>query len=186
MDFRENRELLRCRGTELRDMAVSLGFRQIQEKLDCFLRAVNDNHFFVTVIGEFNRGKSTMINALLGEDILPTAIRPTTATLNFIHTSSRRFAMLHYKEGGEAEVTWDKKVLRNFTALGKANVEDINYLEIGCPLEALADDIVIVDTPGVNDIAEQRTDVTFQYIPLSDAVVFVLSAIQPMTQSEFI
>src|SRR6185437_10808212 len=62
--------------------------------------------------------------------------------------------------------------------------DEVNYLDVGYPAELLRDRIVLVDTPGVNDLSLQRADITYSYIPRSDAVLFLLDAGQPLKESE--
>jgi len=62
--------------------------------------------------------------------------------------------------------------------------DEVKYLEVGYPAELLRDRIVLVDTPGVNDLSLQRADITYSYIPRSDAVLFLLDAGQPLKESE--
>jgi hypothetical protein len=61
---------------------------------------------------------------------------------------------------------------------------EVKYLEVGYPAELLRERIVLVDTPGVNDLSLQRADITYSYIPRSDAVLFLLDAGQPLKESE--
>src|SRR6185295_13364788 len=65
-----------------------------------------------------------------------------------------------------------------------ATADEVKYLEVGYPAELLKDRIVLVDTPGVNDLSLQRADITYSYIPRSDAVLFLLDAGQPLKESE--
>ena len=62
--------------------------------------------------------------------------------------------------------------------------DEIKYLSVGYPAELLRERIVLVDTPGVNDLSLQRADITYSYIPRSDAVLFLLDAGQPLKESE--
>ena len=63
-------------------------------------------------------------------------------------------------------------------------VSEVAYVELGYPSELLVNNVVLVDTPGVNDLNEQRAEVTYGYVPRADAVVFLLDAGQALKDSE--
>ena len=185
MQGNEQKQNLFAQANKLQQMAQQLGVENLAEKAEMLVRQISDMRYFVTVVGEFSRGKSTLMNAVLGEAILPTALRPTTAVLNFIHKSEEKQVVVHYSEGNEQTIPWTREAMKEFSALRQVDCEAVQYMELRAPLAGLPEDIVFVDTPGVNDVSDQRMDVTYRYIPLSDAVLFVLSARQPLSQSEW-
>ncbi len=74
--------------------------------------------------------------------------------------------------------------MKRFAVGGGATAEDVDYLEIGYPAPLLRERILLVDTPGVNDLSLQRADITYSYIPRADAVLFLLDAGQILKESE--
>ena len=114
-----------------------------------------DDLFLLVVVGEFNSGKSALINALLGEKILEEGVTPTTTQVNLLRFGS----------------SLERKTL------------DENLYIIQAPIEFLTD-ISIVDTPGTNAIIRQHETITKEFIPRSDFVLFVTSADRPFTDSE--
>lgn len=147
------------------------------------LRADIDLDLYTIVfLGEFNRGKSSLINALLGESILPTDINPTTATINIVRYAEQPSIRLQNTDGTTQDLEFSAESLAPFS--GEADTSAIRYLELGMPLPLLRDGVVLVDTPGVDDINDQRVEVTYNFVPRADAVVFVLSAMSPLTRSE--
>ncbi|MGH8310963.1 MAG: dynamin family protein, partial [Steroidobacteraceae bacterium] len=86
------------------------------------------------------------------------------------------------EDGGERELPFDE--VKSFAAGGARSSEPVRYLEVGYPAELLRERIVLVDTPGVNDLSLTRAENTYGYIPRSDAVLFVLDAGQPVKESE--
>ncbi len=111
--------------------------------------------FLLVVAGEFNSGKSSFINALLGERVLPEGVTPTTDRIN----------RLHY--GDEAS-----------ESLVEAFLLDRTY-----PADVLRE-ITVVDTPGTNAIIRRHEELTRDFIPRADLVLFVTSADRPFTESE--
>src|SRR4029077_5190660 len=73
---------------------------------------------------------------------------------------------------------------RQFAVGGGKSPDDVDYLEIGYPAKLLEERILLVDTPGVNDLSLQRADITYSYIPRADAVLFLLDAGQILKESE--
>jgi small GTP-binding protein len=172
---------------------------------DTRLPKLDDERFSVVVLGEFNHGKSTFINALLGTPLLPTGITPTTALLAHVTHGARATATAVTENGDRAAIDAaaladhltvdglakaETKPDGNGTGKGKAGgkakkpIGAIHHIEITHPSPLLANQLTIVDTPGVNDINEQRADITYGYLPRADAAVFLLDATQILTASE--
>lgn len=143
---------------------------------------LQEERFSIVVIGEFNHGKSTFVNALLKSSVLPAGITPTTATINHLVYSRTPYAKAVMQDGATHDV--DPKDLQNWVTIEGKHNEEVDHVEIGWPAEFLKDRITLVDTPGVNDINEARAQITYQYIPRADLVLFLLDATQILKQSE--
>lgn len=154
------------------------------QRLQELQKDIQKDFFTVVVLGEFKRGKSTFVNALIGEDILPTDILPTTATINALMYSEEKRIEIVKNDGTTKEGTFSKEYLSQFSVDGTVNPNDIQFINIGCPAAMLENNVVIVDTPGVSDINEQRVQVTYDFIPKANAVIFLLDATSPLKQSE--
>jgi small GTP-binding protein len=111
--------------------------------------------FLLVIAGEFNSGKSSFINALLGERVLPEGVTPTTDRINVLRHGSEVSEQL--REAYLLERTHPAEVLR---------------------------EINIVDTPGTNAIIRRHEELTRDFVPRSDLVLFVTSADRPFTESE--
>lgn len=111
--------------------------------------------FLLVIVGEFNAGKSAFINALLGQRLLKEGVTPTTTQIN----------LLHY--GDEAE----------------QRTIDHNLFELTLPAPLLKE-ISIVDTPGTNAVIREHEQITNEFVPRSDLVLFITSADRPFTESE--
>jgi small GTP-binding protein len=135
-------------------LAKSDGSRGDQERLASLVNEM-DELFLLVVVGEYNSGKSTFINALLGDEVFAMGDLPTTRTIN----------ILRYGKAGPPE------------SLGE-NMHLYQY-----PLEVLRD-LDIVDTPGTNSIERMEEAITRDFVPRADLVLFVTSLLQPLTASE--
>jgi GTP-binding protein EngB required for normal cell division len=167
----------------LGDVASSLGTKSLRERVDRELvNKLEQDRFHLVVVGEFNHGKTTFVNALLGEGALPVGVTPTTATIHHIRWAEKPEATVVAVGGARRSIPFEDA--RRFAVGGGASSEEVDYLEIGYPAELLKERIVLVDTPGVNDLSLQRADITYSYIPRADAVLFLLDAGQILKESE--
>ena len=124
------------------------------------------------------------MNALLGTKLLPVDVIPTTATINALMWGEEKKAYV-VKNDGEIE-SGDSSLsfLSRYIASEDFEIDQIKYLKIGYPAEILRNTIVLVDTPGVSDLNEQRVQVTYDFIPRADAVIFLLDATAPLKRTE--
>ena len=145
-----------------------------------------DNDFFtVVVLGEFKRGKSTFINALLQTELLPVDVLPETATINALMYSEKPTVQVVMNDGREEKGEATQEYLQKFSARQEQNLaNDVKYIKIGYPSDILKNNLVIVDTPGVDDINESRSEVTYRFIPKANAVIFLLDAKSPLKKTE--
>ncbi len=160
----------------------------VKRKLADLEEDINNDFFTIVILGEFKRGKSTFVNALLGAKILPMDVIPTTATINALMWSEEKKTYV-VKTDGEIETGESSlQFLNRYIASESFDIDKIKYLKVGYPTEILKNNIVIVDTPGVSDINEHRVQVTYDFIPRADAVIFLLDATSPLkrTEKEFI
>jgi small GTP-binding protein len=145
-----------------------------KEELDLVVdtRTRIEDFFTVVVCGEFNSGKSTLINAMFGEKHLKEGLLPTTNKIHIVRTKQQKLQGGAY-EAGKIETTMN------------LNIDDVTTLEI-----ALQDrmqwlkDIAIIDTPGTNAIVKKHEELTQKIIPRADMILFVTSAERPLTESE--
>ena len=132
-------------------------FELPREALGALEKAVRqlDELFLIVVVGEFNSGKSALINALLGERVLKEGVTPTTARVTLVR--------------------WGEKA--------GEQIVDEGFAIFTYPLEMLKE-LNIVDSPGTNAIIRQHEILTNEYVPRSDLVLFTTSSDRPLTESE--
>lgn len=157
-------------------------------------QALRQSQFRVVVLGDMKRGKSTLLNALLGTSILPMDVRPCTAVLTVIRASDTPQVTIHYHAVDRPPTVLDLETFkRDYTiapdeAQTLANQEqvafpDVSHAVLDYPLPWLQPGIELIDTPGLND-TEARNQQVFDYLSQAHAVLFVLSATQPCTLAE--
>ena len=111
--------------------------------------------FLLVIVGEFNAGKSAFINALVGDDIMPEGVLPTTSVINRLHFAPQPEETM-YPDG---------------------------VIERGYPADFLRE-ITVVDTPGTNAIIREHEALTQQFVPRADLILFVTSSDRPFSESE--
>jgi small GTP-binding protein len=167
----------------LADVAGALGTKTVRDRIESRLVGkLEADRFHLVVVGEFNHGKTTFVNALLGQRALPVGVTPTTSAIHHIRWAERPEAFVITTAGERREIPFE--AARHFAAGGSAATAEVDHVEIGYPASLLKERIVLVDTPGVNDLSLQRADITYSYIPRADAVLFLLDAGQILKESE--
>lgn len=148
--------------------------------------------FRLAVVGEFSQGKSTFLNALLGEEIQPTRAIPCSGTVTVLKHGSRERVVCRYKDGQEKEVPVDKyhelasisqeAALSNIAdELSKSTIQEIVFEHP--KLELCQHQVEIIDSPGLNEHPE-RTAITEQLLESTDAAIFLANASRPLAQGE--
>jgi len=179
------KEAIRGVLSDLRALAERAGLPFVARDIrEVRIPKLDEERFVVVVLGEFNHGKSTFINALLGAPLLPAGITPTTAVLSHVSHGPRRTATLIGEDGTRRMI--DAAALAEWLTVDgeAAGKSSVHHVELTEPVPLLQNRLTIVDTPGVNDINEQRAEITYGYLPRADAAVFLLDATQILTASE--
>ena len=168
---------------EVASLAEDAGAQSLARKLrDDRIPRLEDERFHLVVLGEFNHGKTTFVNALLGAPVLPMGVTPTTAVIHRIQHGVASRAKATAGDGAEKSVPME--TLADYEVAGKAYQDSIERIDVHYPAEFLEGGVVLVDTPGVNDLNEARAEITYGYIPRSDAILFLLDAGQILKESE--
>jgi GTPase Era involved in 16S rRNA processing/uncharacterized protein (DUF2062 family) len=153
--------------------------------LDEVLGRVENHSFKVAVVGEFKRGKSTFINALLGQDILPSDINPTTATVNRVTYAIAPLVKVIFKDGREEEVAIDKlkDYVTKLTVEAKKTATNVKEAVVYYPVHYCEKNVDIIDTPGLND-ESVMDQVTFSVLPEVDAAIMLIMPLAPFAETE--
>ena len=148
--------------------------------------------FHLAVLGQFKRGKSTLLNALLGQAVLPTAVVPLTAIPTFIQADQKLSAKVLFEDkklpveymAGESHKLID--FLSKYVAEtnNPANQLNVQQVEVFHPAEILRSGVVLIDTPGIGSTFKHNTEATLNFLPQCDAAMFLVSADPPITEVE--
>jgi len=147
--------------------------------------------FHLAVLGQFKRGKSTLLNALLGEPLLPSAILPLTSIPTFISWGENKQAKIVFRDERVYEASFEKATdMSDFLAQyvteegNPQNKLAIARVEVECPTPLLKGGLILIDTPGIGSTFQHNTEMTFKFLPQCDGALFLISADPPITQVE--
>ena len=145
----------------------------------------------VAVLGQFKRGKSTFLNALLGAPLLPSAVVPVTAIPTFIAWGEKpSIRILFDDDRAPEESSAEDAVIRNFLfrfiaeEANPRNALGVSKAELFYPAPILSDGTVLIDTPGVGSTLRHNTDAALRALPECDAALFVVGTDPPLTETE--
>lgn len=205
VSFQEKQERLSKILADASDVSGKLSMTQFGSTLRTLSEKVHDDVFRVLIVGTFKNGKSTFINSLLGEEILPAYSLPATAVINEVKYGKERRAVLHFRDPLPAQLPSElpERVKKHLAECGSGplppieipfdEIEDYAVIPMGkdpkemllespyekielfWPLELLKNGVEIIDSPGLNEHAT-RTKVTMNYLSKADAIVLVLNA----------
>lgn len=171
---------------QIQEMISILGFDQ--ELLDSINECkdlIKSKQYNIAVMGEFKRGKSSLINAMLGAKILPADATPTTATVNRITYGTTPKAVITFQDGSSQEIGISElgEYVTKEAADGKARALRIKEATVYFPTVICQNHIDLIDTPGLND-EERMTRITIDMIANVDAVLVPIHARAPFSETE--
>ena len=149
--------------------------------------------FRLLVLGDMKRGKSTFLNALIGERLLPSDVNPCTAVLTVLRYGAEKTVTVHFNDGKSPQsldfdsfkhkYTIDPAEAKRLEEEKKPAFPDVSHAVVEYPLPLLEKGIEIIDSPGLND-TEARNELSLGYVNNCHAILFVMRASQPCTLGE--
>ncbi|MDZ8095354.1 MAG: dynamin family protein [Nostoc sp. DedQUE05] len=164
----------------------------LMKELGKVSQKIQSQRFRLSVLGEFSQGKSTLLNALLGEEIQPAREIPCSGIVTVLKYGSQKRVVCRYKDGQEEEIPFEqyqlKATISEDAALGCLSDElahdEIDEIVFEHPdLDLCSSGVEIVDSPGLNEHPD-RTAITQKLLKDTDAVIFLTNASRSLTQVE--
>ena len=178
---------------EAAEASGKLGLETDSQDISFASENLRQGVFRVLVLGDMKRGKSTFINVLIGEKLLPSDVNPCTALLTILRFGLTKKVTVYFKEGRYPEqldfetfkqqYIIDSDEAKKLESENKSAFPNVSHAVIEYPLPLLENGIEIVDTPGLND-TEARNEISLSYINNCHAILFVFRASQPCTLAE--
>jgi len=169
--------------SELTELSIDFG-GDLKERVDFEIQKLAEDQFNVAVVGQFKRGKSTFINAILRDEIVPTAVIPLTSIVTIIKYGESLKITVDFRNGPKKEIP--PAELKDYvTEKGNPNNEkNVKQVIIEYPSDFLKRGVVLIDTPGVGSVFEHNTDITYSFLPKLDAAIFLFTIDSPVAKNE--
>jgi GTP-binding protein EngB required for normal cell division len=141
--------------------------------------------FRIAVVGQFKRGKTSLLNALLGEaDLLPVGTLPFTSILTMVRQGSQNTADVVFRSGARRPIPLDELKEYVTEAGNPDNEKLVEHVEVFSAADILDDGVCFVNSPGFGSLSDQNTQTAYDYLPRIDAAIFVTSPEPPLTAVE--
>ncbi|MGP1570283.1 MAG: dynamin family protein [Eubacteriales bacterium] len=154
-----------------------------EKKVSELIEKQDKSEITVSVIGQFKRGKSTLVNALLGEEILPVGIVPVTSVVTKIEYGKKNIRVF-FDRGDVKQINSDE--LSKYVNEQENPDNKLGVLSIAMNSESdfIKDGLILVDTPGVGSVHKHNTDAAYAFVKESDGVIFMLGVDSPVNEIE--
>jgi len=166
---------------------IARGYADAQREQEArqLLERLVSGRFQLAVAGQFSRGKTTLLNALLGEAYLPMGAQPMTSVVTTVRYGSRPRATVR-RRGSPLPVEAPLTDVARFVAQASAERAELQVtsVEVEVPAEILRLGFEFADTPGIGSAIEVNTATTARFLPQADAVIAVTGFDSPLTQAE--
>ncbi|MGB9197566.1 MAG: dynamin family protein [Terriglobales bacterium] len=168
----------------LADLAAELENHRIEAEARDLAGRIAEGRFYVACIGQFKRGKSTLINVLIGDPVLPVGFTPITAIPTVVRFGKRRRARIQVQDGSSRDINVSDLGQYVSEECNPENVKGVRGAEVFVPSPLLAGGMCFVDTPGLGSVFTGNTAATQAFIPHIDAALVVIGAEPPLAGEE--
>jgi hypothetical protein len=169
---------------ELAGIAQDLGAMDVARDARGAADRLRDRRFLVASVGQFKRGKSTLLNALVGHDVLPVGVAPVTSVVTILRHGRTPAARLRLVDGREQPIALEDIGAYVDERRNPGNRLGVAAVEVWVPSSILETGLCLVDTPGVGSVFTANTDATRAFLPQVDAALVVLGADPPVSKAE--
>jgi hypothetical protein len=166
------------------DLGRELGSEHVSEEAAELAERMAEGRFYVACIGQFKRGKSTLLDALVGDRVLPTGILPVTAVPTIVRHGAAKSARVRFQGGTWIDVATEE--LRQYVSEegNPENAKNVAGVEVFVPSSLLEGGMCLVDTPGLGSVFAGNTAATRAFLPHIDAAIVVVGADPPIAGEE--
>ncbi|HYA89401.1 MAG TPA: dynamin family protein [archaeon] len=166
------------------ELADSFGAREIAAAARTAAERTSEGRFHVACVGQFKRGKSTLVNALVQRPVLPMGVPPVTSVPTLIRYGRSPSARVRLEGGGWRKIPLD--AIEQYVSAEKnpENRLGVDALEIFLPSPCLEKGMCLVDTPGLGSVFSGHSAATREFIPHIDAAIVVIGADPPLSRDE--
>lgn len=168
----------------LRELAAVNQASSVAQAVSGLAEKLQESRFYLAVVGQFKRGKTSFLNALLRQPILPVAVLPLTSIVTVLRYGPDLYAEVVYQSGGRRRIAIDELAGFVTEKHNPGNAKQVHYVEVFCPSDILATGAALVDTPGIGSVYTHNTAVTFDFLPKIDAAILLTSPDPPLTEVE--
>ena len=175
-----------------RCVAQDVGLEELGSDLGQRAAALRSRHFKIVVVGDFSRGKSTLLNAMLGHDLLPQKVTPSTAIITLIEHGETPQVRIQFEDGSADQILTIEAFKRDYVLDQKDQLDDseardrfsrVHHAVATYPIELCRHGVQLVDSPGLQD-QEARTRRVLKFLKEADAVIMVLDATALLKENE--
>jgi len=169
----------------IRNRLAQLKREDIASQYQELMVRLAEDRFTLAVLGQFKRGKSSLMNAVIGRELLPTGVLPLTSAITVLRYGPAERLVVVREDALFLEEMPVSRLAEFVTERGNpGNVKRIKTARIEVPLAFLRQGLEFVDTPGVGSSIEANTATTYQFLPQCDAAIFVTSVDSPLSKME--
>jgi len=165
-------------------LAAEAGADEIAAEARAFAERVAGGRFYIACVGQSKRGKSTLLNGLVRERILPAGVVPVTTVPTILRFGELRGAHIRFVDGRQRDVQPGSLVDYVSEDGNPQNRKGVAAVEVFVPSDLLASGMCLVDTPGIASVFAENTLATREFLPHLDAALVVLGADPPISGDE--
>lgn len=183
-DWHSRRGQLLATLRSLAEMALTRSDQVSHDTLGEAGRRLSEGRITLAVLGEFKRGKSTLINSLLGAPVMPVGVIPMTSVPLRVEHGETPGAAVELEAGGELSISLDQLSEYATETGNPGNRKGVVGVAVRHPAAILRQGVILVDSPGIGSIHAHNTKAAYEHLRHADAAIFVLSIDSPASQAE--
>ncbi|MGZ6988722.1 MAG: dynamin family protein, partial [Thermoanaerobaculia bacterium] len=169
---------------DLSQLASQAGDTRIASEATAVSERIAEGRFYVACVGQFKRGKSSVLNALAGSEVLPVGVLPVTSVATVLRWGERQSARVRFARGEWRSVRPEDLAAYVSEERNSENRIGVEAVEVFLPSPLLSSGMCLVDTPGIGSVFPGNTMTTREFVPHVDAVIVVLGADPPISGEE--